>query len=77
MSLWLIVLIRIYQSVCKYIFPVPTCRFIPSCSEYAIEAIEKFGVIRGTTLFLKRLLRCHPFCTGGFDPVPSELWKKE
>ena len=46
------------------------CRFSPSCSQYAIEAIETYGTGRGTKLTLQRLLRCHPWCDGGYDPVP-------
>lgn len=48
----------------------PACRFEPTCSEYMLEAVEKRGVARGLLLGLKRLSRCHPFCAGGFDPVP-------
>lgn len=47
----------------------PSCRFVPSCSEYALEAISIHGVCRGGFMALKRILRCHPFCRGGFDPV--------
>ena len=47
------------------------CRFYPSCSSYAIQALEKHGVIKGCWLMLKRLLRCHPFNAGGYDPVPD------
>lgn len=46
------------------------CRFTPTCSEYAIEAIEKYGSIKGSYLAIKRILRCHPFSKGGYDPVP-------
>jgi putative membrane protein insertion efficiency factor len=48
----------------------PSCRFYPSCSSYAFEAIEKHGIFRGGALALKRILRCHPLNPGGFDPVP-------
>jgi len=47
----------------------PTCRFMPTCSEYAYLAIEKYGVVRGTWLAVKRLAKCHPFHPGGYDPV--------
>lgn len=61
--------IRFYQ---KWISPAlpPSCRFYPSCSEYACQAIEKYGVVRGGWLGLRRISRCHPFNPGGFDPVP-------
>ena len=49
----------------------PTCRFYPSCSEYAVEALSKHGALRGGWLTLRRLGRCHPFCAGGVDPVPD------
>ncbi|MGF1527725.1 MAG: membrane protein insertion efficiency factor YidD [Candidatus Competibacterales bacterium] len=48
------------------------CRFEPSCSAYALEALRRFGVWRGGALTLWRLLRCHPFCPGGYDPVPEK-----
>jgi len=50
----------------------PRCRFYPSCSCYAHAAIERYGVLRGMWLGLKRLLRCHPFAQGGYDPVPDK-----
>lgn len=50
----------------------PACRFIPTCSEYAYEAIERFGVFKGSLLALWRILRCNPFCKGGYDPVPQK-----
>ena len=65
-----IFLINIYR---KYISPLkttPSCRFVPTCSQYAIEAIEEWGAFIGFFLALWRLLRCNPFCRGGFDPVP-------
>ena len=48
----------------------PCCRFIPTCSQYALEAIEKYGAIKGGYLALRRILRCNPFHKGGYDPVP-------
>ncbi len=47
----------------------PTCRFVPTCSEYALQAIEKYGIIRGGILAVRRILRCHPFHPGGYDPI--------
>lgn len=61
--------IRFYQRAISPAFP-PSCRFVPSCSEYAYQAIEKYGLWRGTRLGAQRLLRCHPFHPGGYDPVP-------
>ena len=52
-------------------FMPPACRFQPTCSEYAAEAVEIHGVVKGTTLAAGRILRCHPWSAGGFDPVPG------
>lgn len=64
----MIFLIRLYQKLT--VLKQPSCRFYPSCSNYAIEAIHKYGAIEGGWLALKRICRCHPFHPGGFDPVP-------
>jgi putative membrane protein insertion efficiency factor len=64
----LISLIRAYQLLISPLLP-PACRFIPTCSQYAIEAISKYGVVRGGLMGLGRLARCHPFHRGGYDPV--------
>jgi hypothetical protein len=64
----LIVLFRGYQYFVSPFFP-PVCRFVPTCSQYAIEAVAKHGAIRGTVLALWRIARCHPFSRGGYDPV--------
>ncbi|MBQ7726086.1 MAG: membrane protein insertion efficiency factor YidD [Clostridia bacterium] len=71
MSNLLIALIRVYQ---KNISPAKTacCRFTPTCSAYAIEAIRKRGCLIGSALALWRILRCHPLCKGGYDPVPEK-----
>lgn len=64
--LWLI---RAYQRGISPYFPA-TCRFTPTCSQYAYEAVVKYGALKGGWLALRRILRCHPFCKGGYDPVP-------
>jgi uncharacterized protein len=66
-----IVLIRGYQRLISPLFP-PSCRFTPTCSQYAIEAIDRFGTVKGGYLATKRILRCHPFHPGGYDPVPEK-----
>jgi putative membrane protein insertion efficiency factor len=62
-------MIRFYQEAVSPWLP-PACRYYPSCSAYAIEAIERYGFLRGSVLAAKRILRCHPFYAGGYDPVP-------
>jgi putative membrane protein insertion efficiency factor len=68
LSKLLIYLVRFYQ---KYISPLkgPTCRFYPTCSQYSIEAIRKYGALKGIYLTIRRLLKCHPFHSGGYDPL--------
>lgn len=63
--------IRLYQRWLSPLKRTPTCRFAPTCSAYAAEAIAKRGVVVGLGLALWRLLRCNPLCAGGFDPVPA------
>jgi len=60
--------LKLYKTLLSPLFP-PACRFSPTCSEYAAQAVEKYGAIGGTWLGLKRILRCQPFCRGGHDPV--------
>jgi uncharacterized protein len=67
----LIALIRFYKRFFSPLFP-PSCRFIPTCSTYAETAVERFGIFKGTYLSIKRILKCHPFHPGGFDPVPDK-----
>ena len=76
LALWLL---RQYK---RWISPAlpPSCRYVPTCSEYAMEAVERYGVLRGAALGLWRLLRCHPFAHGGLDLVPlrkSELQRSQ
>ena len=68
MKLVLIAIIKFYR---KFISPLkkPCCRFVPTCSEYALQAVQKYGAVKGTYLAVKRLLKCHPFHEGGYDPL--------
>jgi uncharacterized protein len=70
MSLVLRAAVRAYQLLVSPLL-LPSCRFLPSCSEYAAEAIARHGAVRGTALALRRLARCHPLGGGGYDPVPE------
>ncbi|MCD6362768.1 MAG: membrane protein insertion efficiency factor YidD [Synergistetes bacterium] len=62
-------LILIYRKFISPLYP-PSCRFTPTCSAYAYEAIQRYGLIKGGYLALRRILKCHPFHPGGYDPVP-------
>ena len=69
MKTYLLLLIKGYRNFISPLFP-PSCRFQPTCSQYALEAIASHGSIRGSWLAVRRILRCHPFHPGGYDPVP-------
>ncbi|MBQ4119777.1 MAG: membrane protein insertion efficiency factor YidD [Clostridia bacterium] len=68
----LIKFVEFYRRVLSPLKITPACRFIPSCSEYAIEAITVHGAFKGSLLSIWRILRCNPFCKGGYDPVPEK-----
>jgi len=65
-ALWLI---RFYRKNISGLKPYPTCRFTPTCSEYAYEAVSKYGLVKGGWLAFKRILKCNPFHPGGYDPL--------
>lgn len=65
-------LITFYRRHISPMKGVSSCRFIPTCSEYAYIAVERYGAIKGGFLAVRRLLRCHPLCKGGYDPVPEK-----
>ena len=65
----LLLLVQFYRSCISPLTP-PSCRYYPTCSAYAMEAIERYGARRGAWMALQRILRCHPFHRGGYDPVP-------
>ncbi len=69
-------IIRFYQIIISPLKP-PTCRFYPTCSHYGLEAVKRFGAIKGGWLATKRILKCHPFHPGGVDPVPEKWPKKQ
>jgi putative membrane protein insertion efficiency factor len=64
-----IIIIKFYQKRISPLKMVPSCRFYPTCSQYAVDAISKYGILRGSFMSIKRLLKCHPFHPGGYDPV--------
>jgi len=63
-----LILLGVYKAAISPWLP-PSCRYVPSCSEYAMEAVERFGAVRGGVIAAARVLRCHPFVRGGYDPV--------
>ena len=65
-------LIRGYQRFISPLFP-PSCRYYPTCSNYSVHAIQKHGAIKGSIMGISRILRCHPFVKGGYDPVPEQF----
>ncbi|MBQ2034086.1 MAG: membrane protein insertion efficiency factor YidD [Alistipes sp.] len=69
LALPLLALVKFYQ-YCISPYTPPACRFTPTCSQYAVEALKKYGPIKGSWLTIKRLLRCHPWGGSGYDPVP-------
>jgi len=72
----MILLIRFYQTGISPFLP-QACRYTPTCSAYFLEAVQKYGAFKGTKLGILRILRCHPFHAGGYDPVPEEDEKNE
>ncbi|MCD6332015.1 MAG: membrane protein insertion efficiency factor YidD [Bacteroidales bacterium] len=69
MAWFLILIVKFYQRAVSPLFP-STCRFTPTCSQYTVEALKKYGAFKGGYLSIKRILRCHPFGGHGYDPVP-------
>jgi putative membrane protein insertion efficiency factor len=72
----LVAVLRFYKRFISPMLP-PACRFQPTCSEYAMEAVEHYGILKGSWMAICRLLRCNPWSRGGFDPVPLETEKKD
>lgn len=64
-----IIILKFYQKFISPLKRVSSCRFYPTCSQYAIDAITKYGIIKGSFISIKRILKCHPFHPGGYDPV--------
>ena len=62
-------LVKAYQNIISPLFP-PTCRYTPTCSEYAIESLKKYGLFKGVYLSIKRIVNCHPWGGSGYDPIP-------
>ena len=71
MATLLRLLVRLYRSTIGLTLP-NSCRYQPTCSQYALDALTEYGAVRGTWLAVKRIARCHPFAAGGYDPVPTK-----
>ena len=69
---FIISLVRFYQRNISPLSP-PSCRYSPSCSEYMVQAVKKYGALKGSLMGIARILRCHPFVKGGYDPVPEHF----
>lgn len=67
----MLVMIKFYRYAISPLFP-PTCRFYPTCSSYSYQAIQEYGALKGGWLSIKRIVKCHPFNPGGYDPVPHQ-----
>jgi hypothetical protein len=72
----ILILIKFYKKFISPILP-PSCRFFPTCSQYALESVDRFGAFKGSWLAIKRISRCHPFNPGGIDPVPEVYLEKK
>ncbi len=72
MASFLRLLVRLYQCTLGVVLP-NSCRYQPTCSHYALDALAEHGAVRGTWLTVKRILRCHPFARGGYDPIPVKV----
>jgi hypothetical protein len=70
-----LMLLRGYKLLISPWLPA-SCRYVPTCSEYAMEAVERFGVLRGSAMAVRRILRCHPFAKGGYDPVVRDRFSE-
>ena len=72
LKILLLIVLRAYKWAVSPLLP-PSCRYVPTCSEFAAEAIERYGPLRGSAMAMWRLLRCHPFVRGGYDPVTKHV----
>ena len=79
MNIFTKLLIKFIKTYKYIISPLigPSCRYLPTCSEYSIEALERFGLLKGILLIFKRIFSCHPWSAGGFDPVKKEMKVKK